>query len=877
MSEASSGGGGPFWSGLRDRPVCTSSGEEGSSSKAWRPPLAQVPARDPPFLPSSLPFILPLAQIEFTWVLSFPYACREMNAVVDEKKDFSTAILERKKSPNRLLVDDATNDDNSVVALHPSTMETLELFRGDTVLLKGKKRRDTVCIVLADDTIEEGRIRLNKVVRNNLRVRLGDIVSIHQCPDVKYGKRVHVLPFEDTCEGITGSLFDAYLKPYFVEAYRPLRKGDTFLVRGGMRTVEFKVVETDPGEYCIVAPDTEIFCEGEPIIREDEEKLDDIGYDDVGGVRKQMAQIRELVELPLRHPQLFKTIGVKPPRGILLYGPPGSGKTLIARAVANETGAFFFLINGPEIMSKLAGESESNLRKAFEEAEKNSPAIIFIDEIDSIAPKREKTNGEVERRIVSQLLTLMDGLKSRAHVIVMGATNRPNSIDPALRRFGRFDREIDIGVPDEVGRLEVMRIHTRNMKLDDAVDLEAICKDTHGYVGADLAALCTEAALQCIREKMDIIDLEDDTIDAEVLNSMAVSMDNFKTALGSANPSALRETVVEVPNVSWDDVGGLEKVKFELQETVQYPVEHPEKFEKYGMSPSKGVLFYGPPGCGKTLLAKAIANECQANFISIKGPELLTMWFGESEANVRDIFDKARQSAPCVLFFDELDSIAVQRGNSAGDAGGAGDRVLNQLLTEMDGMSSKKTVFIIGATNRPDIIDPALMRPGRLDQLVYIPLPDEASRKQIFKAALRKSPVALDVDLDHLAQVTKGFSGADITEICQRACKYAIRESIERDIERERRAADNPDQMEEDAPDPVPAITKAHFEEAMKFARRSVSDADIRKYSAFAQNLQQSRGFGADFRFPGATPNNGGTPAAATAPAADDDDDDLYA
>lgn len=777
------------------------------------------------------------------------------------------------------------NDDNSVVALHPNTMETLELFRGDTVLLKGKKRKDTVCIVLADDTVEESKIRLNKVVRSNLRVRLGDIVSVHQCPDVKYGQRVHVLPFGDTIEGITGNLFDAFLKPYFVEAYRPVRKGDTFLVRGGMRTVEFKVVETDPGDYCIVAPDTEIFCEGEPINREDEERLDEVGYDDVGGVRKQMAQIRELVELPLRHPQLFKTIGVKPPKGILLYGPPGSGKTLIARAVANETGAFFFLINGPEIMSKMAGESESNLRKAFEECEKNSPAILFIDEIDSIAPKREKTNGEVERRIVSQLLTLMDGLKSRSHVIVMGATNRPNSIDPALRRFGRFDREIDIGVPDEVGRLEVLRIHTRNMKLDDAVDLETVARDTHGYVGADLAALCTEAALQCIREKMDIIDLEDDTIDAEVLNSMSVTMDHFKTALGTSNPSALRETVVEVPNVTWDDVGGLENVKRELQETVQYPVEHPEKFEKFGMAPSKGVLFYGPPGCGKTLLAKAIANECQANFISIKGPELLTMWFGESEANVREIFDKARQSAPCVLFFDELDSIAVQRGSSAGDAGGAGDRVLNQLLTEMDGMGSKKTVFIIGATNRPDIIDPALMRPGRLDQLIYIPLPDDGSRKQIFKAALRKSPVAPDVDLDLLTRVTQGFSGADITEICQRACKYAIRESIERDLEQSRRAAENPDLMEEDTPvvDPVPAITKAHFEEAMKFARRSVSDADIRKYRAFAQTLQQSRGIGTEFRFPdgpapgantGAPTANGGG-AFASAQAADEDDD-LY-
>jgi transitional endoplasmic reticulum ATPase len=575
-------------------------------------------------------------------------------------------------------------------------------------------------------------------------------------------------------------------------------QGDIFLARGAMRSVEFKVVETDPAEYCIVAPDTEIFCEGEPIKREDEEKLDEVGYDDVGGVRKQMAQIRELVELPLRHPMLFKTIGVKPPKGILLYGPPGSGKTLIARAVANETGAFFLIINGPEIMSKLAGESESNLRKVFVEAEKNAPAIIFIDEIDAIAPKREKTQGEVERRIVSQLLTLMDGLKSRAHVIVMAATNRPNSIDAALRRFGRFDREIDIGVPDETGRLEVLRIHTKNMKLDEDVNLESIGRDTHGYVGADLAALCTEAALQCIREKMDVIDLEDENIDADVLNSMAVTQDHFKTALGMSNPSALRETVVEVPNTTWEDIGGLEGVKRELQELIQYPVEHPEKFEKFGMAPSKGVLFYGPPGCGKTLLAKAIANECQANFISVKGPELLTMWFGESESNVRELFDKARGSAPCVLFFDELDSIAVQRGSSAGDAGGAADRVLNQLLTEMDGMNSKKTVFIIGATNRPDIIDPALLRPGRLDQLIYIPLPDDKSRQQIFKSVLRKSPIAPDVDLDLLTKFTNGFSGADITEICQRACKSAIRENIERDIEQERRRADNPDLMEDD-------------------------------------------------------------------------------
>lgn len=773
--------------------------------------------------------------------------------VAENHGDMSEEILNMKKRPNRLMVDEATNDDNSVVALHPKKLEELQLFKGDTVLLKGKRRKDTICIVLSDETCEEGKIRMNKVVRNNLRVRLSDIVSVHACPDVKYGKRIHVLPLEDTIEGLSGNIFDLFLKPYFLEAYRPVRKGDTFVARGGMRAVEFKVVETDPAEYCIVAPDTVIHCEGEPIKREDEDKLDEVGYDDIGGCRKQLALIRELVELPLRHPALFKSIGVKPPKGILMYGPPGSGKTLIARAIANETGAFFFVINGPEIMSKLAGESESNLRKAFEEAEKNAPAIIFIDEIDAIAPKREKTNGEVERRIVSQLLTLMDGLKSRAHIMVIGATNRPNSIDPALRRFGRFDREIDIGIPDPTGRLEVLAIHTKNMKLDDNVDLEQVANETHGFVGADLAQLCTEAALTCIREKMYLIDLEDETIPAEVLDSLSVTMDHFRSALGVCNPSALRETVVETPNTTWEDIGGLENVKRELKELVQYPVEHPEMYHKFGMEPSKGVLFYGPPGCGKTLLAKAIANECQANFISIKGPELLTMWFGESESNVRDVFDKARQAAPCVLFFDELDSIAKARGGSSGDAGGAGDRVINQILTEMDGIGKKKNVFVIGATNRPDIIDPAILRPGRLDQLIYIPLPDLGSRMAILKAALRKSPVAKDVNLDFLAQHTHGFSGADLTEICQRAVKLAIRESIDIVYQRRREKEENAESMEtevEEEEDPVPEITRAHFEEAMKFARRSVSDNDIRKYEMFAQTLVQSRGIGNNFKFP---------------------------
>merc|ERR1712099_59526 len=470
-----------------------------------------------------------------------------------------------------------------------------------------------------------------------------------------------------------------------------------------------------------------------------------------------------------------------------------------------------------------------------------------------------------------------DGLKQRASVVVIGATNRPSSMDPALRRFGRFDREIDIGVPDENGRLEVFRIHTRNMKLDDDVDPESIAKETHGFVGADIAALCTEAAMQCIREKMDLIDIEDEQIDAEILDSMAVNQDHFRHALGVSNPSSLRETVVEVPNVTWDDIGGLEGVKRDLKELVQYPVEHPEKFEKFGMSPSKGVLFYGPPGCGKTLLAKAIANECQANFISVKGPELLTMWFGESEANVRDIFDKARSAAPCVLFFDELDSIAKSRGGSVGDGGGAADRVINQVLTEMDGMGSKKNVFIIGATNRPDIIDSAIMRPGRLDQLIYIPLPDDGSRMAILKSNLRKSPVADNVDLPYLAKMTRGFSGADLTEICQRACKLAIRESIDADIKRkkEKQKAGATTMDVDDEEDLVPEITKKHFEESMKFARRSVSDNDIKKYEMFSQTLQQARGFGNNFRFPDGQ-SGGQSGGQAGGNFNNEDDDDLY-
>merc|ERR1711977_583581 len=794
----------------------------------------------------------------------------------------------RKKNPHRFIVDDALNDDNSTVTFHPDVMEEMGFFRGGHVKIRGKRQKLTVAVSLPDDTCEVPKVRMNKVMRKNLKVHLGDVVIVHNCEDCKYGKRICVLPFEDSIEGVTGNLFETYLKPYFMEAYRPVRAGDCFIVRQAMHPVEFKIVETDPAEYCLVTQDTIIHCEGDPIKREDEEKLDDVGYDDIGGCRKALALIREMVELPLRHPALFKNLGIKPPRGVMMYGPPGSGKTLIGRAVANETGANFYIINGPEIMSKMAGESESNLRKMFAQAEENAPAIIFIDEIDSIAPKREKTNGEVEKRIVSQLLTLMDGINTRAQVVVIAATNRPNTVDPALRRFGRFDRELDIGVPDEIGRLEILQIHTRKMKLDEDVDLEKVSKSTHGYVGSDLAQCCNEAALQCIREKMDVIDFEDDTIDAEVMAQMAVTQRHFDFAIEAGNPSALREMTVEVPNVSWADIGGLEKVKAEIRETIQYPLEYPEQFEKFGMSPSKGILFYGPPGCGRTLLAKAVANECQANFISVKGPELLTMWFGESEANVREVFSKARQSSPCIIFFDELDSIAVERGASVGDAGGASDRVLNQILTEMDGVGSKKQVFIVGATNRPDILDPAITRPGRLDQLIYIPLPDQPARIGIINATLRKTPVSPLVDRNLLAEKTNGFSGADLTEICNRSAKIAVREAIIREEnERQKMDPEHPNYIEgyetpEDF-DPVPEITNAHFVESMKYARRSASDIQLRQYEMIAQ--QQLSRVGLDFTAPSNTQNiqsaaqpmdAGGDDDLYGAGPAGGDDDDLY-
>lgn len=765
-----------------------------------------------------------------------PEAPREQTVDVEEWTP-STPV----KRPYELVIEAADVDqDSSTVLLHPGKMEELGFLDGDTVRLKGKRFRETLCIVKASAHVSEDGVALPAVVRANLMMTLGDSTKVYACDDVKQASRVLVAPFSDAMGGLTlEQIHRELVVPYFhgkgKEApYRPVMEGDLIRLRHGAQIVECKVIEIEPPRRGIIAPETELELPEDELDRAEEEGEYEVGYDDIGGCDKELSKIRELVELPMRHPKVFTSVGVRPPRGMLIHGPPGCGKTMIAKAVAAETGVFFFLINGPEVMSKNQGESEQKLRQAFEECEKNSPAILFIDEIDAIAPPRDKAQGP-EKSIVSQLLSLMDNISPKSQVVVMAATSRPNALDPALRRFGRFDLEIGIPVPDTGGRLDILRIKTRQVSLSPDVDLATLALDTQGYCGADLAQLVFESAMHCVREKLPQMDLEIDRLPQEILDSLTVSVDHVNSALSLTNPSTLRETAIEVPNVKWEDIGGLEDVKRELKETVQYPVQYADKFELFGMNAAKGVLFYGPPGCGKTLLAKAIANECKANFISVKGPELLTMWFGESEANVRNLFDKARQASPCVIFFDEMDSIAKARGAGGGGASEAGDRVINQILTEIDGVGARKSVFVIGATNRPDILDPAIMRPGRLDQLIYIPLPDYESRLSIFKANLRKSPLSDDVNLAHLANITDGFSGADISEVCQRAVKLAIRGEIEDQEIAEAKA------KEAGLPLPDPKtdglLSMAHFNEAMKTARRSVSKTELARFLKFKQAL----------------------------------------
>jgi transitional endoplasmic reticulum ATPase len=775
----------------------------------------------------------------------------------------------------------SADQDGSTALMHPAKLAALGMMEGDIVRLKGRRDRETLCILQESSQIDEGSISLSAVARANLKLSLGDVTKAYRCDDVKHAKRVLVMPFSDAMGGLTAEeIHEQHITPHFMgdgetTPYRPVVEGDLIRLRVGTKIIECKVIETEPPRRCIVSPDTVLDVPETELDRAEEEGEEELGYDDIGGVDKELSKIRELVELPMRHPKVFTSVGVRPPRGVLIYGPPGCGKTMVAKAVAAETGAYFFLINGPEVMSKMAGESEQKLRHAFEECEKNSPAILFIDEIDAIAPRRDKAQGEVEKRIVSQMLTLMDGISPKSQVVVMAATNRPNALEPALRRFGRFDLEINIPVPDNEGRLDILRIKTRDMSLAAGIDLEALALDTQGYCGADLAQLVFESAMLCVREKLPEMDLEADRLPRDIIDALSVSQDHINRALALTNPSTLRESAIEMPNVKWEDIGGLEDVKRELKETVQYPVQYADKFELFGMNAAKGVLFYGPPGCGKTLLAKAIASECKANFISVKGPELLTMWFGESEANVRDLFDKARQASPCVIFFDEMDSIAKARGSGGGGASEAGDRVINQILTEIDGVGARKSVFVIGATNRPDILDPAIMRPGRLDQLIYIPLPDYESRLSIFKANLRKSPVADELDLASLANITDGFSGADITEVCQRACKLAIRGEIAKQEAAEAEAVAAGKELPEPKMDGVLGVE--HFKEAMLTARKSVSKTELARYLKFKKELSGGMGLKQANAAMSASAGEGSAPPAGEAGQPDkDEDEELY-
>ena len=607
-----------------------------------------------------------------------------------------------------------------------------------------------------------------------------------------------------------------------------MTKGDTIPISVMGQRIDLVVISTNPSGPVIISDSTKITVSEESakavqISREG--GVPSITYEDIGGLGDAVGRVREMIELPLRHPELFKRLGVEAPKGVLLHGPPGTGKTLLAKAVANETNANFYTIGGPEIMSKYYGESEEKLRNVFQQAEKNAPSIIFIDEIDSIAPKREEVSGEVERRIVAQLLSLMDGMSSRGKVVVIGATNRINAIDPALRRPGRFDREIEIGVPDRNGRLEILQIHTRGMPLDKDVNLEKLADISHGFVGADLQALSKEAAMRALRKVLPEIDLSSENIPSEILRKIIVTMQDFVDVTKEMEPSAMREVFVEVPDVKWEDIGGLADIKQELQEAVEWPLKYRRVFAYTDATPPKGILLYGPPGTGKTLMAKAAANESEANFISIKGPELLSKWVGESEKGVREIFRKARQAAPCIIFFDEIDAIAPVRGGDFGNAH-VTERVISQLLTELDGLEVLTNVIVIAATNRPDIIDPALLRPGRFDRLLYVPPPDRDSRIQIIKIHTKKKPLAEDVITDSLADHTDGYTGADIASLSSAAVMLALREYVSK----------YPDPNESDKHLQELRIHMHHFEEAMKKVR-PLSTQELKMYERISEEF----------------------------------------
>jgi transitional endoplasmic reticulum ATPase len=686
-----------------------------------------------------------------------------------------------------------------VARIDYESMDNLGASTGDVVEIKGKRRTVAKCLPLYPSDEGKGIIRIDGLVRNNAGVAIGDTVIVRKIKAVP-AEKVIVAPLEAIPPIDERYLADA------LESM-PLVKGDNVMVPyfGGRLTFQVIAVQPANAEAVIVTQKTvfHIAEKGETI-----RGVPKVTYEDIGGLKEEIQKVREMIELPLRHPEIFEKLGIEAPKGILLYGPPGTGKTLLAKAVANESNAHFISISGPEIMSKFYGESEARLREIFKEAKEKAPSIIFIDEIDSIAPKREEVTGEVERRVVSQLLSLMDGLESRGKVIVIAATNRPNAIDPALRRPGRFDREIEIRVPDKKARLEILQIHTRNMPLAPDVNLEKIANMTHGFVGADLEYLCKEAAMKCLRRVLPELNLEEEKIPPEVLNKLIVTMDDFMEALKEVTPSAMREVYIDTPDVRWSDIGGLEDVKRQLQEAVEWPLKYPELYKKLGHTMPKGILLHGPSGTGKTMLAKAVATESEANFISVRGPELLSKWVGESERGVREVFRRARQAAPCVIFFDEIDSIAPVRG-MGGDSM-VTERVVSQLLTEMDGIQSLQGVVVLAATNRIDMVDPALLRPGRFDKLIYVGMPDKYARQKILEIHTKNKPLAEDVRLDKIAEMCEDFSGADVAAVANTAVSLVLHEYLSKYPTPEEAAK----HVEE------AKIYHRHFEEALKKVRQ---------------------------------------------------------
>ena len=706
------------------------------------------------------------------------------------------------------------DDGKGIARVDPALMRILELSQGDTAVIEGTRATAVTVFNGYPEDENRGTIRIDGAIRKNAGVGLDEKVSIRK-----------VVPKPATKVGLAPTQPLKLLggDEYLVQALegRPIMKGDLIEVSIMGRKFDLVVQSIQPAaEAAVIQNFTKIKLSEKPA-KDEVAKGPKVAYEDIGGLTDEVGRVREMIELPLRHPELFEKLGVDAPKGVLLHGPPGTGKTLLAKAVASETSANFTSIGGPEIMSKFYGESEERLREIFKEAAENAPSIIFIDEIDSIAPKRDEVTAETERRVVAQLLALMDGLEGRGKVVVIGATNRPNALDPAIRRPGRFDREIEIGIPDRAGRSDILQIHTKGMPLADDVDLGQLAGMTHGYVGADLAALTREAAMRALRKVLPTIDMEADTIPVEVLNSLRVTMSDFMDAYREMQPSTLREVLIESPNVKWEDIGGLEEPKQELMESVEWPLRYAALYRHMRATPPKGILLYGPPGTGKTLLARAVATESQANFISVKGPEFLSKWVGESEKAVRETFRKARQAAPCVVFLDEIDAVAPVRGMTTDS--GVTERVISQLLTEMDGLEPLHNVTVIAATNRPDMIDPALLRPGRFDRLVFIGPPDLEARKEILRIHTKDKPLDKDVDLDKLATKMENFTGAEIAAVCNEAVMLSIRDFV----------LEGGDPTEDEIK--TRKVAAKYFDKAMENIQ-PMSEKDLKRYECLTPN-----------------------------------------